>query len=134
MWEAYGLDNEDFLWASTALRGGIAGQQKATCGAVAGAAVSLGLKNAGSPPEGEAAEKTRQDTNTLAGQLVGDFIREYGAVACIDLLGVDFSEPAAREQAMKDGLFEQKCHKFVQYVVEKLYELEAGDNGPVANP
>jgi hypothetical protein len=36
MWDTYGWDNEDLLWASTAFNGGIAGQQQAPCGLVTG--------------------------------------------------------------------------------------------------
>jgi hypothetical protein len=46
-----------------------------------------------------------------------------GVTACIDLIGVDFSDEEAREKAKETGLTEDKCHNFVRFVVRKLYEL-----------
>lgn len=124
MWEAYELENEDLLWASTAFRGGIAGQQRATCGALASSAVSLGLRHHRPLTDKKKAEQARETATKEAHELVGDFIEEFGAVACIDLVGVDLSSEEAREKAREAGLFEEKCHNFVVFVVEKLFELE----------
>jgi C_GCAxxG_C_C family probable redox protein len=124
MREAYGLENEDFLWAGTAFMGGIAGQQQATCGSVSGAALVLGLRHRCSTADREKAEKARQAINEDAAKLVKSFIEKFGAVTCINLIGVDFSDEAAMKQAIESGLFEQKCNQQVLFVIEKLYELE----------
>ena len=124
MWEAYGLKNEDFLWAGVAFRGGIAGQQQATCGAVSASALALGLRHRCSLTEREKAEKSRNAANEEAGELVKSFIRKFGAVTCSGLTGVDFSDEAAMKKAIESGLFEKKCHKQIQFVIEKLYELD----------
>jgi C_GCAxxG_C_C family probable redox protein len=124
MWEAYGLKNEDFLWAGVAFRGGIAGQQQATCGAVSAAALALGLRHRRSLADKEKAEKARNAANEEAGELIRSFIHEFGAVNCFELIGVDFSDEEARKRARESGLFEQKCHKQIQFVIEKLYELD----------
>lgn len=124
MWEAYGLENEDFLWASAAFRGGIAGHQQATCGAVGSAAVCLGLRHRGPLSDREKAEPVLEEVNREVGEVVRSFADKYGSVNCIELVGVDLSDEASRDRARESGLFEEKCHKYVQYVVEKLYELE----------
>jgi C_GCAxxG_C_C family probable redox protein len=128
MWEAYGLKNEDFLWAGTAFRGGIAGQQQATCGAVAAAALALGLRHRCSLADKEKAEQARKATNDDAAELVKSFIQRFGAVTCIGLTGVDFSDEKATKRAIDSGLL--KCDQQVQFVIEKLYELEDKRNLP----
>jgi C_GCAxxG_C_C family probable redox protein len=122
MWEAYGLENEDFLWAGMALRGGIAGQQQATCGAVASAAVCLGLRHRCSIADGKKAEAARRVICREANELVGKFIRKFGAVTCIKLTGVDFSDEKATRIAADKG--QLRCHEQVMFVIEKLFELE----------
>jgi C_GCAxxG_C_C family probable redox protein len=124
MWEAYDLKNEDFLWAGTAFRGGIAGQQQATCGAVAGGALALGLKNRYATADKEKVERAQKAANEDAAEMVKSFIQKFGAVSCIGLTGVDFSDEKALKKAVDSGLFEEKCHKQAQFVIEKLYELE----------
>ena len=118
------MKNEDFLWAGTALRGGIAGQQQATCGAVAAGAIFLGLKNRRSLNDKDKVEAARKAANEDAAELVKSFIEKFGAVTCIGLTGVDFSDEKAMKQAIDSGLFEEKCNKQAQFVVEKLYELD----------
>jgi C_GCAxxG_C_C family probable redox protein len=127
MWEAYGLGNEDFLWAGAALRGGIAGQQQATCGAVAAAAVVLGLKNRQPADDKERAEKAREAANADAAELVKSFIGKFGAVNCIELTGVDFSDEKAAKQAAESGRL--RCHEQVGFVIEKLYEPDKRRGG-----
>ncbi|OGO30348.1 MAG: hypothetical protein A2Z29_09825 [Chloroflexi bacterium RBG_16_56_11] len=129
MWEAYGLKNQDLLWASQAFQGGIAGQQSATCGAVASAAVCLGLRHR-YPSSGEKAEKERQAVYKEAKKLVGDFIEKYGAVTCIGLLGIDLSDEEARKKARDEGLFERKCQQYLLFVIDKLYGLEERRRSP----
>jgi len=123
MWEAYGWDNEDLLWASAALYGGIGGQTKGPCGAVASGAVCLGLRHRRPLTDMEAVARARQDAFNEAGELAREFIEEFGAVSCYDLVGVDFGDKDAVERAVKEGRL-ARCHEFMRFVVEKLYELE----------
>jgi C_GCAxxG_C_C family probable redox protein len=122
MWEAYGLENEDLLWASTALRGGIAGQQQATCGAVASAAVCLGLRHRCSLADKDKAEEARSLICREANEMVEKFIGKYGAITCIGLTGVDFKDEKATKHAVAGG--QLRCREQVQFVIEKLYEME----------
>ena len=112
------------LWASAALRGGIARQQLATCGALSSAAVCLGLRHARPLADTIGAEEARETVYTQARELADAFVDRYGAAACIDLVGVDFSDEAASRKARESGLIEEKCHSYVRFVIEKLYELD----------
>ena len=124
MWEAYGLENEDMLWASMALRAGIAGQQRASCGALSSSAVCLGLRHACPLDDEQQAENAKDTVQLKARELADAFIDKFGAAACIDLVGVDFSDEAARKKARESGLIEEKCHGYIRYVIDKLYELD----------
>ena len=122
MWEAYGLENEDILWASTAFLGGIAGQQEATCGALAAGAIALGLRHRTSRADKKKAEKARRQTIEEAATLAKSFQEKFGAVSCIGLTGIDFSDEAAARKAFESG--ELRCDEQAEFVIEKLYELE----------
>ena len=124
MWEAYGLDNEDLLWSGTAFFGGIAGYQKAPCGAISASAICLGLRHICSLDDEEKAKQAREDARQKAGELVQSFTEKFDSIICQELLGVDLSDPEAARQFFESGMGEKKCNTYVQWVVEKLYELD----------
>jgi hypothetical protein len=127
MWEAYDWKNEDLLWASAALWGGIGGQSKGPCGAVASAAVCLGLRHRRPLADKDAVARAREAAFREAGELAREFIEEFGALSCFDLVGVDFTEPGALDRARQTGAF-AKCADFMRFAVGKLYELEEKRN------
>ena len=131
MWEAYGLGNESMLWASMGLRGGIAGQQRASCGALSSAAVCLGLRHAHPLADELQADNAKDKVYSKARELADAFVDKFGAAACIDLVGVDFSDEAARKKANESGLIEEKCHNYIRFVIEKLYELDESEHPAV---
>jgi len=124
MWEAYELGNEDLLWSATAFNGGIAGQQQAPCGAVSASAVCLGLRHRCSPADKQRAEQARLNARQDASELVRNFTERFGTIICRDLLGFDFSDAEAARQFRESGIWKEKCDKYVQFVIEKLYELD----------
>ena len=124
MWEAYELDNEDLLWASTAFSAGIGGQQQAPCGAVSSSAVCLGLRHRCPLAEKDRAEQARLDARQDASELVRSFTEKFGTIICRDLLGLDLSNPEARRQFRESGIWKEKCDNYIQFVIEKLYELD----------
>jgi hypothetical protein len=124
MWEAYEMGNEDFLWASIAFLGGIAGQQQAPCGGVSSAAVCLGLRHRCSLADKVKARQARRDANDDAAELVRSFVEKFGELTCIGLLGIDLADDEAVKRAIESKVFEQKCDKQILYVIEKLYELD----------
>ena len=123
MWEAYELGNEDLLWASTAFDGGIAGQQQAPCGAVTSSAVCLGLRYRCPLTEKQKAEQARLAARQNASELVRSFTDKFGSIICRDLLGFDFSDTEAARRFRESGMWKEKCDNYVQFVIEKLYEL-----------
>ena len=66
--------------------------------------------------------------------LVKDFKKEFGGMTCGGLLGIDFSEPGGYQKFQESGIWKDKCYKYIEYVVEKLYELEDGKGKDQAGP
>jgi C_GCAxxG_C_C family probable redox protein len=124
MWEAYGLDNEVILWTCMAFNGGIAGQQSAPCGAVSAATVCLGLRHYCPMDDRQRAKQERLAAREDASQLVKSFIERFGTVVCRDLIGLDFSRPEQYRHFQESDISKEKCDKYVQFVIEKLYELD----------
>ena len=124
MWEAYGLENEDMLWASIAFNGGIGGQQQAPCGVVSSSAVCLGFRHSCSLSDKEKAQKARLAARSDASELVKSFSQRFGSIICRDIIGLDFSKPEELRIFRESGISREKCDKFVQFAIEKLYELD----------
>ena len=128
MWETYGLENEDLLWAGACFVGGIAGYQRATCGAVSASAVSLGLRNNCSLADAERTRQARMNAGQEASELVREVSEKFGSVICLDIVGIDFSIPEERHKLKELSTMDNKCHKIIEYVIEKLYELDEKRN------
>jgi len=124
MWEAYELGNKDLLWSCIAFNGGIGGQQQAPCGAVTTGAVCLGLHHRCSPEDKQKAKQARLDARQDANELVRSFAERFGTITCFDLVGIDFSKPGGYQQFQESGAWKEKCDNYVQFVIEKLYELD----------
>jgi hypothetical protein len=124
MWEAYGLDNEDFLWAGIPFMAGISGEQQAPCGAVSASAISIGLRHRCSFANKEKVKQARNAVRHYAGKLVRDFTKQFGDITCRSLLGLDFSKPGEYQKFLESGVWKDKCEKYIQYIIEKLYEFE----------
>jgi C_GCAxxG_C_C family probable redox protein len=125
MWEAYELGNEDLLWPAIAFNGGIAGQQQAPCGAVSASAVCLGLRHRCSLADKEKAQEARDSARQDASEVVRSFTDKFGTIICRDLLGFDFSDTEAARRFREEGIWREKCDKYVQFIIEKLYELDS---------
>ena len=63
----------------------------------------------------------RQDAN----ELIESFTAKFGSIACLELVGIDFSKPGGYQQFLESGIWKEKCDNYVQFVIEKLYELDA---------
>ncbi len=128
MWEAYGLESEDVLWTCVAFAGGIAGEQSGPCGAVSAGTVCACLRHRCPLSDRQAAKEARFRGREDAGELVRGFKERFGAISCYDLLGIDFSRPGAYHSFRESGVWSDKCKRYVEFVLEKLYELaEKGD-------
>jgi C_GCAxxG_C_C family probable redox protein len=125
MWEAYGWKDENLLWAGTAFRGGMAGEQEGPCGAVAGMALALGLRHRYTGADKAKAEQEQKAACDETAALVKDFKEKWGAIDCLTLAGVDFKDEEAVKQAKEAGTLAPNCEKQVNYAIEQLYELES---------
>ena len=125
MWESYGLSNEDFLWAGTAFTGGIGGEQKAPCGALSTATICLGLRHRSYALDKQQVKQARYTARQNAAVLVKAFTKKFGSIACLDLVGIDFSEPGGYQKFQESGIAGEKCDRYVKFVIEKLYEMDA---------
>jgi glutaredoxin 3 len=124
MWEANELGNEDLLWSCIAFNGGIGGQQQAPCGAVSSGAVCLGLHHRCSSEDKQKVKQARLNARQDANELVRSFAKKFGAINCLDLLGIDFSKPGEYQKFQESGISKDKCDNYVQFVIDKLYELD----------
>ncbi|MBW2480056.1 MAG: C_GCAxxG_C_C family protein [Deltaproteobacteria bacterium] len=124
MWEAYDLGNEDFLWAGIPFLGGIGGYQNAPCGVVSAAALCLGLRHRCPLNDKERAKQARHAIRTLSATIVKEFNQNFGDITCRGLIGMDFSKPGEYQKFLESGVWKDKCVKYVEFMIEKLYGLE----------
>ena len=120
MWEAYGLDSDEMLWAGTSFFGGVAGYNEGPCGVISAMAVCLGTRYRVSSDDKEKAEWAREESRKKTGELIKSFKDEFGTIICRDLLGI----VGYIFRFFKKGRFRNQCSSYVQFVVEKLYELD----------
>lgn len=126
MWDAYGLENEDFLWSGIAFMGGISGEQAAPCGAVSASAICLGLRHRCPLSDKGKAKQSRTLIRYNASRLVKEFKETFGDITCAALIGIDFSKPEAYQIFHESGIWKDRCNNYVAFVIEKLYEFEHG--------
>jgi len=119
------MGNEDMLWSCIAFTGGIAGKQDAPCGALSAGAVCAGMLFRQPMDQKQAAKQARLDARSTAFTIAQGFKDRFGSIACSDLVGYDFSKPEGYRQFLESGVWKEKCDKYVQFVLEKLYEASA---------
>ena len=124
MWEAYGLGNEDFLWAGVPFLGGIGGFQNAPCGVVSASAVCLGLRYRSPLSDREKSKQARHAIRAFSAKIVTEFNQHFGDITCQGLIKMDFSKPGVYKQFQDSGIWKDKCEKYVGFMIDKLYELE----------
>lgn len=126
MHKAYGLDDDAMLWAGTTFFGGISGHQDGVCGAVSGIGIALGLRYRENSGDSEKAQQARETAIQKTGEIVRQFKKRFGTIVCIDLVGVDFSDPEAAKRHFENppcGITDT-CSDFVKFAVETMIELD----------
>jgi C_GCAxxG_C_C family probable redox protein len=96
------------------------GRMGATCGAVTGAFMAIGLKYGKAKAKDDAA---RDKTYELVREFVNRFQARHGSIICKELLGYDLSNPQEGEAAKEKGLFDTRCPQFVRDATEMLEEI-----------
>ena len=71
----------------------------------------------------EKVKQAQKDAYDDAAELVKGFLEKFGELSCIGLVGVDFSDEVAAKKAIEAGIL-KKCDERIQWVIEKLYELD----------
>jgi len=118
------MENEDFLWAGIPFLGGIGGFQDAPCGVVSSSAVCLGLRHRTPLEDKERAKQGRHAIRAFSAKIVSEFNQEFGDITCRSLIGMDFSKPGVYKEFLESGVWKDKCEKYVEFMIDKLYELE----------
>ena len=90
------------------------------CGALSGAALSLGLRDWHLPEHGS--DATAQNTEKLQ-QLLLDFEKEFGAGTCSLLTGHDIRTREGYRQFRDDKKASDRCPLYVSWVCDRLYEM-----------
>ena len=80
MWEAYELENEDFLWTGIPFLGGIGGFQNAPCGVVSATAVCLSLRHRVPLSDKERAKQARHAIRAFSAKIVSEFNQHFVGV------------------------------------------------------
>src|SRR4030042_41801 len=70
------------------------------------------------------AKQARLDVRKDAHELVRDFTERFDTIICLDLVGTDFSKPGGYQQFLESGVWKDRCDSYVQFVIEKLYEMD----------
>jgi C_GCAxxG_C_C family probable redox protein len=89
------------------------------CGALSGAALSLGIRD--SHLAGYGSDGMAQNTDKLQ-QLVSDFEKEFGAVSCSLLTGHDIRTREGYRR-FKEDKASDRCPLYVGWVCDHLYEM-----------
>jgi len=113
-----GLDEDAAVRLATGF--GVGLSQGATCGAVSGAIMVLGLRHGGGGPEGLEA---KQATYALAQEFMERFTERMGGTVCAGLLGLDPSTAEGLKEARERGLFEKVCLRAVACAAELVDEV-----------
>jgi C_GCAxxG_C_C family probable redox protein len=115
----FGLDRELALRLSGAFGGGMA-RMGATCGAVTGAMMVIGLKYGKIKPGDDEA---KENTYALVQEFVDRFRQRNGSILCRELLGYDISTPGGREQIEETGVSATRCPALVRDAAEIVEQI-----------
>jgi C_GCAxxG_C_C family probable redox protein len=115
----FGLEKTQAYRVAAAFGGGM-GRRGATCGAVTGALMVIGLKYGAVDAADKAA---REKAYGMVNEFAEKFQARNDTLICNELLGVDISTTAGREFARKEGRFDSLCSKYVSDAVEILEEI-----------
>ena len=100
------------------LGGGVVGMGEA-CGALTGAALSLGLRDLHLPG---GAPDLEQATSERLQELAREFTREFSARRCTDLTGLDLSTPEGLDAFLKSEA-PNRCAAYISWMCDRLLPL-----------
>jgi C_GCAxxG_C_C family probable redox protein len=116
---AYDLDRPMDGSAAMALNGGIA-YRGATCGAITGAALAVGMLAERRVADHAAAKRVARE---LVAGLIDGFEAAFDATDCRDLIGHDLRAPGGHEAFIASGIWRDRCMRQIEYAVTWLAPL-----------
>jgi C_GCAxxG_C_C family probable redox protein len=120
---AFGLPDPDDASPAMALNGGIA-YTGATCGAITGAALALGMLAERRLDDHRAAKRAAR---LLTVELMRRFEEEFGATTCKALTGADLSTEEGHQAFIDGGAWRDGCLRQLESVVTRLAPLGRDD-------
>ena len=116
---AYGLDDPQDASTAMALNGGIA-YSGGACGAITGAALAVGMLARRCIDDHRAAKCVAR---RLVANLMDEFVAEYRAIDCRDLIGYDLRAPGQHEAFIADGIWREQCMRQIEFAVTRMARL-----------
>jgi C_GCAxxG_C_C family probable redox protein len=113
-----GIDQAAALRISAPFGGGMA-RMGATCGAVTGAFMVIGL-------EFSCGQESKEKVYSLVNEFVAEFKSRNRSIICKELLGCDISTPEGMKMAHDDKLIATRCPGFVHDAALILEDILAG--------
>lgn len=101
--------------------GGGIGRCGSVCGALTGAIMAVGIKDAPNEPGVEKRAKAYADAKTLYKK----FQEQNSTVFCKELIKLDLSNPADAAKAREEGTFRKVCDNLIRASVKNFLELES---------
>lgn len=117
--EDLGADRLLTLRMATGFGGGM-GRTGATCGALTGAFMALGLAFGMQDASDQAA---KERTYALVAEASRRFRERTGALSCRDLLGVDLGTPEGLQAARDRNLFATQCAGYIRIAAEIVEQM-----------
>jgi C_GCAxxG_C_C family probable redox protein len=123
---AFGVDQSAAKSIAAAFGGGM-GHTQATCGAVTGALMAIGLAEF-DPQDIVESKNTVYD---LAARFMADFAGRHGSVVCRDLLGADMHTAEGRRTIAEGDLYRTRCAPLVRAAAALVEEMIGRNRGEV---
>jgi len=114
-------------WAAINFMGGVGGYQMAPCGGLTGTVAALGMMFGKDADTREQAKEARMKARAASRQVFEEFQQEFGATVCLELSQRDFNEPGAFQRFANEGGFEQKCNRYVVWLMKKVLQIAQAD-------
>ncbi len=128
---AFRLPQPDDAAPAMALNGGIA-HSGATCGALTGAALAVGMLAGRRIDDHEAAKQAARAT---VAEVIDAFQEEFGATNCRALTGLDLRAPGVHQAFIAEGTWRTACMRQIAFVIDRLAPLaeHAGEEPDVGS-
>lgn len=116
---AYGLPDPTDPSAAMALNGGIA-YTGATCGAITGAALAVGML---ADRRIDDHREAKRAARLVVGDLMDAFLDAHGELDCRALTGYDLRAPGGHEAFIESGIWRDRCMRQIEFAVRRLAPL-----------